>query len=258
MFYYLISTGQIAGPTGSGGSGPTGSGGSGPTGSGGSGPTGYFDSSLVRTNILPYTGYSPGIEGTYSVVNPYFPNSGSIKLGGVDLGSPLQPFANLWAGDLQISSGTIFLGGVPISSNTTTNTLILPTTTINGIDPGTLILKGSISALDNTDAINQLNIADPIGTIGDSYIVSSTGSTGTYYPSSHIFARSETGPSGWVDCGVIQGPVGAQGETGSQGSQGIQGSTGPQGVQGETGSQGSQGIQGSTGPQGVQGETGPQ
>ena len=248
---YLIETGEIGSPTGSGGFGSTG-----PTG-----PTGYFDSSYVESSIIPVTGYNLGPQGTISFTGSYFTSPAIVRLGGIDLGTPEQPFANLWVGNIQASSDAIYVGSVPISSNTVNNTLIFPAgSTIGGIAPGTLVLKGAINAQDYTGAVNSLNIAD-------AFIVSSTGETGSYFPSSHIFSLSSTGPIVWTDCGVIQGPKGDQGDVGPQGnqgnvgSQGQQGNQGPQGIQGSQGVVGSQGIQGSqgnVGSQGVQGNVGSQ
>lgn len=75
---------------------------------------------------------------------------------------------------------------------------------------------------------------------------------------------------GWISCGDIVGPAGADGARGPQGPMGPTGPTGPQGPKGDQGEQGPAGAQGpqgiaghdgvdgAAGPQGPKGDTGPQ
>lgn len=71
-------------------------------------------------------------------------------------------------------------------------------------------------------------------------------------------------PTGWVELGNVQGPVGPigpEGEAGAQGPQGIQGPAGADASPGPTGAEGPagpQGPQGEVGPPGAQGAAGPQ
>jgi Collagen triple helix repeat (20 copies) len=80
------------------------------------------------------------------------------------------------------------------------------------------------------------------------------------------YVSTSTDPSGWVDIGLVRGPVGPQGiqgdpgpagATGPAGAQGADGPTGPQGATGATGAAGAQGATGATGPAGPQGGIGP-
>jgi len=114
---------------------------------------------------------------------------------------------------------------------------------INGVNPGTIHIKG---ALGSTGAL--LLITDAV--VGDAYMVDS-----------HLWVANTDNPqniSGWTNVGDIKGPQGNQGYEGPQGIQGFTGSTGYTGTQGLTGPQGIQGFTGSTGYTGTQGLTGPQ
>lgn len=112
---------------------------SGPTGP--TGPIGNIVSPIINS-IVPNTGYTRGPATNVATDGNYFPNPSSAKSGGLDLGSPNAPFANLWVGDINVSSETIYVGGVPISSDPVTKSIILPSgsTIGGGSDPGTLVL----------------------------------------------------------------------------------------------------------------------
>lgn len=93
----------------------------------------------------------------------------------------------------------------------------------------------SVTILGSYETVEQLEIAHPTGSAGDSYLIDGD-----------LYVWDGTNLA-WTDVGTIQGPQGIQGE------QGIQG---PQGPQGQQGIQGIQGPQGATGPQGEQGQAG--
>ena len=252
----------VTGPTGyTGYTGPTGlpstvTGYTGYTGC--TGPTGLPDWGNVTSNILPYTNYT-------QVMN----ESGTATYTGIDIGSPEKSFANIYAGDGHFANHSIYLGGIPITSSTQTNSIILPTgSTIGGVNPGTITILNNLPSTANLPAT---------GSIGDGYIIGSDLWCFTGNPTG-------TSPTGWVDVGAIKGP---QGDVGPMGPQGQKGDTGPTGadscvtgytgctgptgptgpqstVTGPTGPQGPQGPQGFTGytgpqgPQGFTGYTGPQ
>jgi hypothetical protein len=88
-------------------------------------------------------------------------------------------------------------------------------------------IKGTVATVGNLPGT---------GTLGDAYIVTSSG---------HLYVWNG---SGWTDSGPIVGPQGPQGAQGPQGPQGAQGPQGPQGAQGNTGAQGNAGPQGPQGP----------
>ncbi len=121
----------------------------------------------------------------------------------------------------------------------------------------------SIKILGSYDTLEELINEQPMGNIGDGYLVGSD-----------LYVWANNG-RGWVNVGTIRGPqgeqgipgpqgevgpMGPQGEQGVQGLQGPPGEMGPQGipgVQGEQGLQGPRGEQGLMGPQGDVGPTGP-
>jgi len=101
--------------------------------------------------------------------------------------------------------------------------------------------------------VNGLTTDNPVGNIGDGYVVST-----------NLYIWSDLNQE-WVNVGPFAGPTGPLGPTGSQGDSvtgptGSQGDTGPTGPSGgPTGPTGPTGAQGITGPTGAQGEsiTGP-
>lgn len=96
----------------------------------------------------------------------------------------------------------------------------------------------SVTILGSFETVEQLEIAHPTGSAGDSYLIDGD-----------LYVWDGTNLE-WTDVGTIQGPQGIQGE------QGIQGPQGPQGQQGIQGIQGPQGATGPQGPQGPQGQAG--
>lgn len=141
--------------------------------------------------------------------------------------------------DLYLSGNSIRLGSATISSTSTA--VALPTgSTVGGINPGTIIIKGAVA--------NQAALpVSPAPTIGDAYVVLNG------IPTPHLWVW--TG-SAYTDMGVFQGPTGATGIQGATGINGPTGATGPQGSAGSAGSTGATGIQGATGAAGTAGPTG--
>jgi hypothetical protein len=124
---------------------------------------------------------------------------------------------------LYVSSGTIYINGIPVSLDNGGNLTINGTPISSTIDY-TAISNAPTDIADLTDVDNLL-----VGTPGPK------GDTG------------DQGPQG------IQGNIGPQG---AQGIQGIQGNTGEQGPRGFTGNVGEQGPQGDPGQKGDTGEQG--
>ena len=112
------------------------------------GPTGPIGNimSPINNSIIPHSGYHIGPSENIETNGIYFPHISKGKNGGLDLGSPNRPFANLWVGDINTSSNSIYLGGVHLSSDPPTNSFILPSgSSIGGNEFGTLNLNATIS-----------------------------------------------------------------------------------------------------------------
>lgn len=201
-----------------------------------------------------------------------------------DLGTPTLRWR-----DLYLAGQTIDLGGATISKGE--EGIAMPTgSTIGGINPGTIVIKGARNLVSELPTENLI--------VGDGYIVAR-----------HLYVYTQ---DGWVDVGVIEGPKGSTGATGASGPPGLgfaitkvysslgeleadtnpvgivpgqfaiittptvddpenaklylwtgqyyiyttdlSGAAGLQGPSGATGTQGATGIQGATGPQGIAGE----
>ena len=180
--------------------GPTG-----PTGPEGiQGPTGFFEGQ-VKSDLIPDQ------DNVYSI------------------GSADKKFK-----DLFVSANTIFVGDASIGSSGTE--ILLPTgSTIGGVNPGTIVIKGTV---DNTSELPT----DAL--VGDGYIIGQ-----------NLWVAVVDNPpdvSGWSDVGEIKGPKGDTGDIGPTGPKGDTGNTGPVG---ETGLKGDTGDIGPTGPS--DGPTGP-
>jgi len=200
-------------------------------------------------------------------------------------------FYNQELGDLRLSDG-VTIGGIPINTGSGGGgggnaTIIVSATAPTGVATGTLWWNSSTGVLNirygggwqiasttpgpkgDTGAtgpagangtsivikgsVSAVNLLPTSGTLGDLYVISSTGD-GYFW--------NETS---WQSIGTLRGPQGLKGDTGATGAQGIQGikgdtgATGAQGIQGikgdtgATGAQGIQGLKGDTGAQGIQG-----
>ena len=145
-----------------------------------------------------------------------------------DIGSPTARWKTGY-----FAAQTLDLGGVKISASPDGG-LVLPVgSTIGGVNPGAIAIKGELV---------NINLLPGSAAAGDAYLI-----TGNLY-----VWNSTT----WSNLGSVQGP---QGATGPQGVVGGQGATGPLGPTGATGL----GATGATGPQGATGvgatgATGPQ
>ena len=205
----------------------------------------YFNNARARA-ALTITG-----TGSYDQANGIIDIRGGVAsvngaTGAVDLSS----FDNIYFGNLlpkanvlydigsptarwktgYFAAQTLDLGGVVISASPEGG-LVLPVgSTIGGVNPGAIAIKGELF---------DTNLLPGSATAGDAYLI-----TGNLY-----VWNSTT----WSNLGSVQGP---QGATGPQGVVGVQGATGPLGPTGATGL-GATGIQGSTGPTGTTGATGP-
>lgn len=180
------------------------------------GPTGFFSGTLSQ-NIVPTS------DKTLS------------------LGTPDVWFKNLYVDSITVGPNTINIGGAAISASG--DGVTLPgSTTIGGVNPGTIVIKGKRNTQEDLPATSI---------VGDGYII------GT-----HLFVAGVENAEGeeWIDAGEVKGPVGDQGATGPIGPTGSIGPTGPLGIgaTGPIGSTGAEGPQGPQGPLGLQGPAGPQ
>jgi hypothetical protein len=201
----------VSGPTGPQGDvGPTGPQGDvGPTG-----PAGTSDFTAIASHVLP---------------------SGDLTY---DLGSTSSQWRSLYVG-----TGTIYIGGVPITVDTATNRLSV----------------GSAPGSTSTTATNLATEAFVINYVGQN----GGGGGGTSGPTGPQGPQGDVGPTGPQGLQGNVGPTGPQGVTGPQGDVGptgpastVPGPTGPSG--GPTGPTGPQGDVGPTGPAStVSGPTGP-
>ena len=220
-------------------------GGDGPTGpTGFTGPTGAFGG-LVYQNIIPATGYIIGGDENVTYNTPYYNYTASTKMGGINIGSPSNPIANIYAGDVFVSTNSLNIGSASLSYNETTSGIELPIgSTVGNTALGSIAILGVLE-----------NPPTSTGTVGDAYVVTNTSPSSLYI----YGAPTQDGLNSWLNSGYIQGPEGIQGSTGYTGYTGytgIRGDTGSQGIPGSsanTGSSGPQGIQGDTGPQGIPG-----
>ena len=204
----------------------------------------YFNNARARS-ALTITG-----TGSYDQANGIIDIRGGVAsvngaTGAVDLSS----FDNVYFGNLlpkanvlydigspsarwktgYFAAETLDLGGVVISASPDGG-LVLPVgSTIGGVNPGAIAIKGELV---------NINLLPGSAAAGDAYLI-----TGNLY-----VWNSTT----WSNLGSVQGP---QGATGPQGVVGGQGTTGATGLTGSTGL-GATGIQGSTGATGLTGNVG--
>jgi hypothetical protein len=152
-----------------------------------------IDLSAVQTNIVP---------------------SGNTT---INLGAPNKWFSSTYTKDLYVSQNTIRIGQAAISSDGSSVTL--PTgSKIGGINPGTIVIKGSFALTSSLPTTNA---------VGDGYIIGG-----------NLWVASKTNSTiadGWTNVGAFEGPMGPTGPTGPTGLTGSQGSIGPTGPQGPVG-----------------------
>jgi len=193
-----------------------------------------FDGSVGITGSLGITG-NVNISGDIEIAGSIIPRDNLLY----SLGTTFKQWASLY-----VSKNTIFIDGVPISSQG--GTIVLPFgSTIGGVNPGTVFINGALGATGEL-----LNVSTPYDA-GTSYVIDGhlwVGITG-------VTGRSST-IEDWQDVGQVVGPQGPIGDDGPQGLQGPQGVQGVQGIQGLTGPTGPQGLQGEQGVQGIQGPQG--
>lgn len=253
---------SVAGPPGPAGpTGASGSGGSG-TGDGSTGPTGpkgdtgifsgQFSANSTFNGLATFTqgidvsgnlDVSENIRVGGHIFNDADP-SGNIYFSG-NLIPTINNFYNIGStgmawNSLFVSANTIFVDGVPISSNS--GSIVMPIgSTIGGVNPGTIKIMGAV------DSSSNLITTGATG-IGAGYMVNST-------DPAHLYVLKVDGVgagdilSNWFDVGAIAGPRGFDGKKGDAGIQG------PTGVKGNDGLNG--GFDGATGPRGDTGVAGP-
>ena len=182
------------------------------------------DLTQLKTNIIP-TMANFQIGNSDHVVKTIYVNDISL-VGNIiptgdlvsNLGSLNNWFGNIYVNHAIIGPKSIQLGNAFISS--LGDSIALPIgSKIGGVDPGTIVIKGSFTS---TAQLPSTNL------VGDGYIIES-----------HLWVstleNSVYGQNGWTDVGTFVGPPGPQG---IQGPIGPLGPTGPQGIEGERGPKG--------------------
>ena len=212
------------------------------------GPKGEFDH-IIRQNLLP------------------------DKANAYSLGTKELPFK-----DLYISVNTLFVGEAKISSGINIETglsrIELPgSSTIGGIVPGTLVIKGRFNSLkylprstdyDTPEYSYVLSIPTSVEyspKIGDSYILYGYLWTAikdnpkplpeSYEADKLYFAVIHN--EDWENVGKLQGIQGEKGNIGEIGLTGNKGDQGDQGIKGDIGNEGPKGIKGFIGDKGSRG-----
>ena len=206
-------------------------------GGGGGGGTSNVDLTAVTTDIVPTTNGTKNIGSSGNRFGTTFTND--VNLNGniipvgnlvAQIGDPTHWFGNIYVNHISCGANSISIGTSVLSSRTDGGISIPSGTTIGGVAPGTIVIKGAFA---NTGLLPTTNA------VGDGYVIGSN-----LWVASKI---NSTLADGWVDVGAFRGP---QGDQGIQGIQGIQGN---QGIQGATGATGGAGAIGATGPQGPAG-----
>ena len=197
---------------------------------------------VISSNLIELHKNEPG--NNYGAFKDFLLTKGDIVPDATieySLGTPNYRFKELY-----LHSGSLHLGNAVISSNN--NVVNLPTgTTVGGVTVGTIVIKGS------ADFFSDLPTSG--NTSGDAYIVTNRDASGNELGNSNMWVYTA---NGFIDVGVVQGPVGPMGPSGPTGM-GDTGPIGPTGFVGPTGSTGPRGFgdTGPTGPLGVNGPTGP-
>jgi trimeric autotransporter adhesin len=190
----------------------------------------------VTTNIVPTTDGGLNLGASDKQFNNTYTKN--ISMDGLiipngnltsHIGDDSHWFGNIYVNHIHCGANSINIGSATISS--TNGGVALPSgSKVGGVDPGTIVIKGTKA---NTDALPTTN------DVGDGYVISA-----------NLWVASKnnsTVADGWVNVGTFVGPQGPQG------IQGIQGNTGAQGIQGIQGTAGATGSIGPTGPQGPPG-----
>ena len=180
-----------------------------------------------------------------------------------DIGSPSARWKTGY-----FAAQTLDLGGVTISASPGGGLNLPVGSTIGGVNPGAIVIKGekvdvtllpvsaeagdaylitgNLHVWNSTSWSNLGSIQGPQGASGIQGVVGAQGSTG---------ATGLTGATGAGATGLI-GTTGATGLTGNVGATGVIGATGATGSFGYTGTTGATGVEGPTGATGLQGATG--
>jgi hypothetical protein len=204
----------------------------------------YFNNARARA-ALTITG-----TGSYDQANGIIDIRGGVaSVNGATGAVDLSAFDNIYFGNLlpkanvlydigspsarwktgYFAAQTLDLGGVVISASPDGGIVLPVGSTIGGVNPGAIAIKGELV---------NINLLPGSAAAGDAYLI-----TGNLY-----VWNSTT----WSNLGSVQGP---QGATGPQGVVGALGPTGATGLTGSTGL-GATGIQGSTGATGLTGNVG--
>ena len=189
------------------------------------------DLTQLKTNIVPGTadfqiGTSDHVVKTIfvndiSLVGNIIPTGDLVS----NLGSPNNWFGNIYVNHAIIGPKSIQLGNALITS--VGDTVSLPIgSTVGGVNPGTIIIKGTVSVPENLPSTNE---------VGDAFIIGSNLWVST-------LLNSVYGVAGWTNVGAFVGPVGPVGSTGPAGPPGPLGPTGPIGFTGPQGIQGPKGV----------------
>jgi len=185
------------------------------------------DLTQLKTNIVPGTpdfqiGTSENVVKTIfvndiSLVGNIVPTGDLVS----NLGSPNHWFENIYVNHAIIGPKSIQLGNALISS--AGNSISLPFgSTVGGVNPGTIKIKGTVSVPGNLPPTNEVGDAFVIGT--DLWV--------------STLLNSVYGVAGWANVGAFVGPTGPTGREGSTGPLGPTGSAGPPGPQGIEGPRG--------------------
>ena len=187
--------------------------------------TGSGDVVINATTGTNTSTWTFGTGGQLTVPGSIIPDGDNLY----DLGSTSSQWRSLY-----VSTTTIYIGGIPLTMDTTTSL------TVDGNPVVTYISTSGNFSAGGVTVQRAVGPQGPTGPSGENGYVGSDGPQGV------------TGPQG------PQGVIGNTGPQGVAGAQGPQGDTGPQGPQGVVGAQGPQGDTGPQGPQGVAGPQGPQ
>ena len=185
-----------------------------------------------------------------------------------DLGSTSSQWRSLY-----VSTNTIYIGGVPLSLDSSTsltingNPVVTYNSTSGNFSAGGASVQGSgvyesNIPPDNTNLLWYDTVSGRLYIYYDSSWVDASpgaiGPAGPQGPRGPSGVNGPQGPSGPSGVNGAQGPSGVNGPQGPSGAAGSNGAQGPQGPSGAAGSNGAQGPQGPSGAAGSNGAQGPQ
>ena len=167
-------------------------------GGGGGGGTSNVDLTAVTTNILPTTNGSLNIGSSGNRFGTTFTNN--INLNGnimpvgnlvSHIGDPTHWFGNIYASHISCGANSIAIGGAVLSARTDGGISIPSGTTIGGVAPGTIVIKGTKALTTDLPTTNA---------VGDGYVIGSN-----LWVASKL---NSTLADGWVNVGAFRGPQG--------------------------------------------------